>query len=110
MKSILVPDADQETNDLTKAVKWCVSQGIRGGCHPWRHRHTRRPYTWKYFASGRLQQRYKSRSCSLTPGHSGFMTATVTIDSRPGQQVSLFSLDPDSRRHLRRPALPAERS
>ena len=93
-KSILVQDSDQETNDLTKAVKWCISQGIKEvvilGATGIREDHT--------LGNISLLADYNRdvRAVMLTDtGSFHVFTGTVTIDSYPGQQVSLFSIDPD---------------
>jgi thiamine pyrophosphokinase len=51
----LYKDADQETNDLTKAVKWCLDRDLTGII-------TGRSYNRKYFDSGRLCETYKSKN------------------------------------------------
>lgn len=91
-KSILVHDADQETNDLTKAVNWCVSQGIKEiailGATGIREDHT--------LGNISLLADYNSdiKAIMLTDtGSFRVFDCTVTIDSFPGQQVSLFSID-----------------
>ena len=93
-KSILVTDADQETNDLTKAVRWCVSQGIKEvailGATGLREDHT--------LGNIALLADYNNdiKAIMLTDtGSFRVFNGTVTIDLFPGQQVSLFSLDPD---------------
>ena len=92
-KSILVQDDDQETNDLTKAVKWCVSQGIKEiailGATGIREDHT--------LGNISLLADYNRdlNAIMLTDtGSFRVFDRTVTIDSFPGQQVSIFSLDP----------------
>ena len=92
-KSILVTDAEQETNDLTKAVKWCVSQGIKEvailGATGIREDHT--------LGNISLLADYNRdiKAIMLTDtGSFRVFDRTVTIDSFPRQQVSLFSLDP----------------
>lgn len=92
-KSILVTDGDQETNDLTKAVKWCVSQGIKEvvilGATGVREDHT--------LGNISLLADYNNdiKAIMLTDtGSFRVFNHTVTIESSPGQQVSLFSLDP----------------
>lgn len=92
-KNILVTDSDQETNDLTKAVKWCVSQGIKEitilGATGIREDHT--------LGNISLLAGYNNeiKAIMLTDtGSFRIFNGTVTIDSFPGQQVSLFSLDP----------------
>jgi thiamine pyrophosphokinase len=93
-KSILVPDADQETNDLTKAVKWCISRGIKEvailGATGIREDHT--------LGNISLLADYNRDIKAIILTDTGFFQVfdrTVTIDSFPGQQVSLFSIDPD---------------
>jgi thiamine pyrophosphokinase len=93
-KSILVRDADQETNDLTKAVKWCVSQGIKEvailGATGIREDHT--------LGNISLLADYNRDIKAIMFTDTGSFRVfdrTVTIDSFPGQQVSLFSIDPD---------------
>jgi len=93
-ESILVYDADQETNDLTKAVQWCISQGIKEvvilGATGIREDHT--------LGNISLLADYNRdiRAAMLTDtGSFHVFYSSVTIDSYPGQQVSLFSIDPD---------------
>ena len=92
--SILVIDADQETNDLTKAVRWCISQGIKDvtilGATGLREDHT--------LGNISLLADYNRdmKAIMLTDtGSFRVFDSTVTIDSFPGQQLSLFSIDPD---------------
>lgn len=92
-EKILIPDADQETNDLTKAVKWCVSQGIKEiailGATGIREDHT--------LGNISLLADYNRdlKATMLTDtGSFRVFDRTVTLESFPGQQVSLFSLDP----------------
>jgi thiamine pyrophosphokinase len=92
-KSILVHDDDQETNDLTKAVKWCVSQGIKEiailGATGMREDHT--------LGNISLLVDYNRDIMAIMLTDTGsfrVFNQAVTIDSFPGQQVSLFSLDP----------------
>jgi thiamine pyrophosphokinase len=92
-KSILVTDADQETNDLTKAVRWCVSHGVNEvailGATGLREDHT--------LGNIALLADYNREIKAIMFTDTGsfrVFNGTVTIDSFPGQQVSLFSLDP----------------
>ena len=94
MKASLCHDADQETNDLTKAVRWCISQGIKEvvilGATGIREDHT--------LGNISLLADYNRdvRAVMLTDtGSFHVFNSSVTIDSYPGQQVSLFSIDPD---------------
>jgi thiamine pyrophosphokinase len=92
-KEILVQDSDQETNDLTKAVNWCLSNGINEvtilGATGIREDHT--------LGNISLLADY-SRSIAVVmmtdTGTFRVYDSSVTIGSSPGQQVSLFSIDP----------------
>jgi len=91
-ENTLVKDDDQETNDLTKAVKWCVSQGIKEiailGATGIREDHT--------LGNISLLADYNRdiKVIMLTDtGSFQVFDRTVTIESVPGQQVSLFSID-----------------
>ena len=92
-EKIVVQDSDQETNDLTKAVNWCVGNGIREvailGATGIREDHTLGHISLlvDYFE--------KIDAVMLTDtGSFRVYDRSVTIASRPGQQVSLFSIDP----------------
>jgi len=92
-KKILVQDSDQETNDLTKAVRWCVAQGIEEvfilGATGIREDHTLGNISL-------LADYNRIIKASILTDTGSFMVydRSVTINSCPGQQVSLFSLDP----------------
>jgi len=92
-EKILVPDADQETNDLTKAVKWCVANGIEEvvilGATGIREDHTLGNISLLADYSKRL-----NASIVTDTGSFRVYDRSVTISSHPGQQVSLFSIDP----------------
>jgi thiamine pyrophosphokinase len=92
-KSILVTDADQETNDLTKAVRWCVSHGVNEvailGATGLREDHT----LGNIALLADYNRDIKAKMFTDTGSFQVF-DRTITIDSFPGQQVSLFSLDP----------------
>lgn len=90
---ILVQDSDQETNDLTKAVNWCVAAGIKEvailGATGIREDHT--------LGNISLLADYSSRIDAVMLTDTGSFRVydhSVTISSHPGQQVSLFSVDP----------------
>ena len=92
-RNILVQDSDQETNDLTKAVNWCIAAGIREvailGATGIREDHT--------LGNISLLADYSSMIDAVMLTDTGSFRVydrSVTIDSRPGQQVSLFSIDP----------------
>jgi len=95
-EKILVPDADQETNDLTKAVNWCVAQGndevVILGATGIREDHT--------LGNISLLAHYNlSINATMLTDTGSFMVydRSVTIASHPGQQVSIFSIDPTLR-------------
>ncbi len=91
-KSILVQDLDQETNDLTKAVNWCVATGILEvailGATGIREDHT--------LGNISLLADYYNRIDAVMLTDTGTFRVydhSMTIASYPGQQVSLFSID-----------------
>jgi len=93
-KNVLYPDNDQETNDLTKSVKWCLSEGIREivilGATGLREDHT--------LANISLLADYSREMDVKMYTDTGIFESfdrTVTLKSFPGQQVSLFSIIPD---------------
>lgn len=91
--SLISGDPDQETNDLTKAVQWCVSHGIKEviivGATGLREDHT--------LGNISLLADY-SRELNVTmytdTGTFRVFDRSVTLSSVAGQQVSLFSIDP----------------
>lgn len=92
-RNILVQDSDQETNDLTKAVSWCIAAGIGEvailGATGIREDHT--------LGNISLLAEYNEKIDAVMLTDTGTLRAydrNVTIASHPGQQVSLFSIDP----------------
>ncbi|MDF1559496.1 MAG: thiamine diphosphokinase [Bacteroidales bacterium] len=92
-EKILVQDSDQETNDLTKAVNWCVAAGIKEvvilGATGIREDHT--------LGNISLLADYSERIDAVMLTDTGTFTVynhSVTIGSHTGQQVSIFSIDP----------------
>lgn len=90
---ILVQDSDQETNDLTKAVSWCVSHCIREvailGATGIREDHT--------LGNISLLADYSKMIDAVILTDTGSFRVydhSVTIASHPGRQVSVFSIDP----------------
>lgn len=90
---MLFHDPDQETNDLTKAVRWCISQGIREvtivGATGLREDHT--------VANISLMAEYCADIKTEMLTDNGIFeacTAACSFRSYPGQQISLFSVDP----------------
>jgi thiamine pyrophosphokinase len=88
-------NSDQETNDLTKAVKWCAERGLRDlvivGATGKREDHT--------IGNISLLAEYISEMNVKMVTDSGILLAfseSAVISSFPGQQVSIFSIDPDT--------------
>ncbi|HAS83272.1 MAG TPA: thiamine diphosphokinase [Verrucomicrobia bacterium] len=93
--AILIEDPDQETNDLTKAVNWCLRQGIETvsilGATGEREDHT--------LANIALLARYnRDIHAEMVTDHGTFRVVYTTccLPSIPGQQVSLFSMTPET--------------
>lgn len=93
--NVLYPDNDQETNDLTKAVKWCLSEGIKEiiilGATGLREDHT--------LANISLLADYSREMDVKIYTDTGIFESfdrTVTLESFPGQQVSVFSITPET--------------
>lgn len=93
--SILHCDPDQETNDLTKAVKFCVGQGIRNitilGATGKREDHT--------IANVSLLADYMRQVTVRMITDSGVFDPVVghtRFESFEGQQVSIFTFSPDT--------------
>ncbi len=92
---VLYPDNDQETNDLTKAVKWCLSEGIKElavtGATGLREDHT--------LANISLLAEYSREMDVKMYTDTGIFESfdrTVTLESYPGHQVSVFSITPEA--------------
>jgi thiamine pyrophosphokinase len=91
----LFRDEDQETNDLTKAVKWCSQRGyddivILGGTGK-REDHT--------LGNISLLVEYASFTKVKMVTDAGIffpILESVRIDTSKGQQVSIFSIDPST--------------
>jgi thiamine pyrophosphokinase len=92
-ESILFHDPDQETNDLTKAVRWCISRGIKEvfilGATGIREDHT----LGNISLLADYSRKIKATMLTDTGSFRAF-DHSITVDSVPGQQVSLFSIDP----------------
>ncbi len=91
----LIHMPDQETNDLTKAVRFAVSKGIKNvlivGATGLREDHTLGNISLLTQYSGLFD-------CVEMVSDYGVFTAiteTTGIESFPGQQISVFSLTPD---------------
>ena len=92
---VLYADNDQETNDLTKAVKWCLSKGINEaaivGATGLREDHT--------LGNISLLAEYSHDMKVKLYTDTGIFESfdrTVTLESFPGQQVSVFSITPET--------------
>lgn len=90
---ILHPDADQESNDLTKAVQFCIQNGRREiaivGGTGYREDHT--------LGNISLLADYMEEATVMMVTNYGIFTpmrGTVEFSSHRGQQVSLFLIDP----------------
>lgn len=84
---------EQETNDLTKAVAWCIEKGYRDlvilGATGKREDHT--------IGNISLLAEYSKNASVLMVTDTGILRPlpeSSTMDSFPGQQVSVFSVDP----------------
>lgn len=94
-KRILHPNSDQETNDLTKAVNFCLNLGLSKiiilGATGQREDHT--------LGNISLLIEYKSRDIDviMITDHGVFtpIITTTTFESYEGQQVSIFSFSED---------------
>ena len=91
--TIVIHDTDQETNDLTKAVSWCIAAGITEitivGATGLREDHT--------LANISLLADYNRSLSAVMFTDTGLfrvLNKSATIASAPGQQVSLFAIDP----------------
>jgi thiamine pyrophosphokinase len=89
----LFRDDDQETNDLTKAVKWCSERGFDNivilGATGKREDHT--------LGNISLMLEYASFTTVKMVTDSGIfipIMESTRIETRKGQQVSVFSVDP----------------
>ena len=91
----LVRDDDQETNDLTKAVRWCRTKGFDEvvilGATGKREDHTLGNIS--LLAEYTL---YIKVSMVTDTGIFVPLLAKKKISSYPGQQISVFSLDPET--------------
>jgi thiamine pyrophosphokinase len=91
----LFRDNDQETNDLTKAVKWCSAKGFKNtvilGATGKREDHT--------LGNISLLVEYASLMTVKMVTDAGILLPVLDsfeIESRKGQQVSVFSIDPNT--------------
>lgn len=90
----LIHDPDQETNDLTKAVNYCIQQGVQKiyilGATGLREDHT--------LGNISLLVSYSSKILVEMYTDTGFFIPVLSsqrIKTYPGQQISIFSLTPN---------------
>lgn len=91
----LYRDDDEETNDLTKAVSWCINNGYKEivilGATGKREDHT--------LGNISLLTEYAKKIDVIMVTDTGIFTPhlkSCTIHSFPGQQISIFSINPDT--------------
>ena len=91
----IYPDQDQETNDLTKAVSWCKKMGYTDiaivGATGKREDHT--------IGNISLLAEYRNDANVLMITDTGIFRPFLKsseINTYPGQQISLFSIDPEN--------------
>jgi thiamine pyrophosphokinase len=87
-------DNDQETNDLTKSVKWCANNGFKdlvilGGTGK-REDHTLGNISLLAEYAGFVNIKMVTDAGIIFP-----ILESCEIESEKGQQVSVFSIDPD---------------
>lgn len=95
-RNIIYPDYDQETNDLTKAFRWCCERGFRKiaitGATGKREDHT--------IGNISLLAEYVKEAYVIMVTDTGIFTpfsGSCRIDSFKGQQVSVFSVNPETK-------------
>ncbi len=91
----LFPDPDQETNDLTKAVKWCIKKGFSDlvilGATGKREDHT--------IGNISLLAEYVRDAEIIMVTDTGFLypyLKSCIFKAIPGQQISVFSINPET--------------
>ncbi len=91
----LYKDTGQETNDLTKAVRWCIKNGFERlvilGATGKREDHT--------IGNISLLAEYAKEVDVIMVTDTGIITPHIrsgTIKCFPGQQISIFSIDPET--------------
>ena len=91
----LYPDNDQETNDLTKAVKWCIKKNYKDlvilGATGKREDHTIGNISLLIEYAGEAEVIMVTDTGTIRP-----FLKSCTFSSVPGQQISIFSVDPET--------------
>lgn len=92
----IYPDSDQETNDLTKAVRWCISRSYNNivitGATGKREDHT--------IGNISLLAEYVRSVNIIMVTDTGILVPIIentTLPTFAGQQVSIFSIDPETK-------------
>lgn len=92
----LFRDSDQDTNDLTKAVQWCVRKGYNDivilGATGKREDHTIGNISLLAEYSRDINVIMVTDTGTVTP-----IRESCTVSSFPGQQVSIFSINPETK-------------
>ncbi len=106
--NILHPDSDENTNDLTKAVKYCISRGYTDivilGSSGYREDHTLGNISLLAEYSEFLAVRMVTDTGIFVPVNPG-----ERIRSFPGQQISIFSFVNNTRADSRNLKYPLEK-
>jgi thiamine pyrophosphokinase len=93
-QDILIPISDQNTNDLTKAINWCTAQGIDEviimGATGEREDHT-------IGNIALLTEYHKKIKVKILTDNGVFIpiSKSTSFNCEPGQQISIFSLNPN---------------
>jgi thiamine pyrophosphokinase len=86
---------DQEANDLTKAVRWCSERGYKDivilGATGKREDHTVGNISLLLEYAGFMSVKMVTDAGTILP-----LTESCKVESEKGQQVSIFSVSPDS--------------
>lgn len=89
-------DSEQETNDLTKAVKWCYGEGYKDiiitGATGKREDHTIGNISLLAEYAGIVNVRMATDTGIFLP-----LLKSSSIETFPGQQISIFSIEPGTK-------------
>ena len=91
----LFKDSEQDTNDLTKAVRWCIKRGYKEivilGATGKREDHTIGNISLLGEYSREIEVMMVTDTGTITP-----LPESMVIQSFAGQQVSVFSINPET--------------
>lgn len=91
----LFKDSEQDTNDLTKAVRWCIRKGYKEivilGATGKREDHTVGNISLLTEYAREINVIMVTDTGTLTP-----LLASSLVTSFPGQQISIFSVNPET--------------